>query len=378
VATDAPTATAASIWRTAAIAYVGGRLAVLAGVLAVTTAHAGTSLSDVLTAWDGVFYVRMATDGYPHEIIGPAGRAVESTIVFFPGYGMAGRAVDAVLPGGAFVALVTVALVTGLIATVLVGLLLSRHCSAEVARRGVVLFALFPGSFVFGFAYSEGLAIACAAGCLLLMEDRRWLLAAVLAAVAVLARSPGIAIAVPAALVAIAELRRRQPHALLVPAAAVAAYAGYHAFLGHHTGHWDAWFRGEREGWGQRFDLYEGMVRPVKAALTISDLSYVQVAGWGVLLGALGLALLLKDRAPIALWSYAAAVLALSVTGSLISARPRALLTAFPLLLPLVKRARGPAFVALAVASAAGLAVLTYHYGIGYQPGARNARSMVP
>jgi hypothetical protein len=375
---DEDRATTASIWRTAVLAYVVGRLAVLAGALAVTLAHAGTTLRDALTVWDAEFYERMATSGYPHHIIGPDGRAVGSTIVFPPAYGMLGRVADRVLPGGAPAALLVISLVAGLAATGLVGMLLARHCDAATARRGVVLFAVFPGSFVFGFAYSEGLAIAFAAACLLLMEDERWLAAGAVASLAVLARSPGIAIVVPAAIVAVHQVRRRDVKALIVPGGAIAAYVGFHLFLWHHTGQWDAWFRVEHEGWGQRLDLYEGMLRPVKAALTVSDLPYVQLAGWGVLAGAAGIALLLKDRAPVALWSYAAATLALSLTGSLISARPRALLTAFPLVLPLARRVGGPTFAALVVASTLGLAVLTYHYGIGFQPGARSARSMVP
>jgi hypothetical protein len=212
----------------------------------------------------------------------------------------------------------------------------------------------------------------------LLLEDRRWLAAAAASAAAVLTRSPGIAIVVPAAVVAAVELRRRRADALVVPAAAMVAYAGHHLFLWHHTGVADAWFRVEREGWGQRVDLYEGVLRPVKAAVTFSDLSYVQVAGWGAIVGVLGITMLLKDRAPAALWAYAVALLALSATGSLISTRPRALLTAFPLVLPLATRVRGRAFVAIAAVSGIGLAVLSYHYGIGYLPGSRGPASMVP
>ncbi len=48
---------------------------------------------------------------------------------------------------------------------------------AEAARRAVVLFCLFPGSVIFSMVYAEGIVIPLAAGCILALQQRRWMLA---------------------------------------------------------------------------------------------------------------------------------------------------------------------------------------------------------
>ena len=81
----------------------------------------------------------------------------------------------------------------------LVGLLARRVFSASVAARAMVLFAVFPGSFVLSFAYSEAPFIVFAASCLLLLLDEQWLLAGLAAALATATRPNGVAIVFDAA-----------------------------------------------------------------------------------------------------------------------------------------------------------------------------------
>ena len=92
----------------------------------------------------------------------------------------------AIAPAGdTFAALLNV--FAAIAAVVLVGLLARRLYGAEVAGRTMVLFAVFPGSFVLSFA-AEALLIVLSAACLLFLIDERWLLAGVAAALATATR----------------------------------------------------------------------------------------------------------------------------------------------------------------------------------------------
>ena len=62
---------------------------------------------------------------------------------------------------------------------ILVGHLARRLYDNDVAERAMVLFAVFPGSFVLSYAYAEALLIVLAALCLWFLMDERWLLAGV-------------------------------------------------------------------------------------------------------------------------------------------------------------------------------------------------------
>jgi len=67
------------------------------------------SFQNVMTVWDGRWYVRIALHGYPHSVpqgdfYAGTGRQVQSAPAFFPLYPLLMRGLDRVLPGGADVA----------------------------------------------------------------------------------------------------------------------------------------------------------------------------------------------------------------------------------------------------------------------------------
>lgn len=72
----------------------------------------------------------------------------------------------------------------GLVATMLVQRLATSWWGQRAGRRAALLFCLFPGSVVFSMVYAKGILIPIAAGCILGLERRRWVLAAVLAGIA--------------------------------------------------------------------------------------------------------------------------------------------------------------------------------------------------
>ena len=76
---------------------------------------------------------------------------------------LVGRLVDAILPGGPGVALVSLANVLALVAAVLLHrLVLLETGNRAVARRAVWALSLFPPAFVLVWAYGEGLFLALA------------------------------------------------------------------------------------------------------------------------------------------------------------------------------------------------------------------------
>ena len=132
----------------------------------------------VLTQWDGNWYLRIVREGYPRSIPPDITyEQQEARAAFFPLYPNLVRGLDAVLPGGDVFAALALNFVLAVAAVLLVGVLARRLFDAEVAERAMVLFAVFPGSFVLSFAYAEALLIVLAAVCLWCLLEERWLLA---------------------------------------------------------------------------------------------------------------------------------------------------------------------------------------------------------
>ena len=122
------------------------------------------------------------------------------------------RFVDAIAPGGDTIAALFVNFVLALVAMLLIGRLALRLTDdAEVAARAMMMFAVFPGSFVLSFAYSEAALIAlCAACLLLLLLDERWVLAGLVGALATATRPNGVAIVVACAVASFIAIRQRR------------------------------------------------------------------------------------------------------------------------------------------------------------------------
>jgi len=256
----------ALIW--AALAYLLSRAAVIAGAGAVSAAQkprptSGTGpILDVLNSWDGAWYYEVARHGYPHHI--PPHVTffqLEARAAFFPLFPRVVWVINKVLPGGDVVAALGLNLLLGAVFVLLVGLMTRRLFGNKVASRAMVLTALFPGSFVLSFAYSEAIVLVLVAGCLLLLMQRRWLLAGILAGLATASRPNAIAIVascVVAAIVAIVQ--RREWKALLAPLLAPVGWISFQLFLAHQTGEHDAWFRVQGEAWDEGTSFRELLV----------------------------------------------------------------------------------------------------------------------
>ena len=203
-------------------------------------------ITEVLLSWDGRWYLDIVRHGYPHSI--PPNITYEQSearAAFFPVYPLTVRLVDAIAPGGDTIAALFVNFVLALVAMLLIGRLALRLTDdAEVAARAMVIFAVFPGSFVLSFAYAEAALIALCAACLLLLLDERWVLAGLVGALATATRPNGVAIVAACAVASFIAIRQRRDWmSLAAPLLSPIGFVAFQAFLRHHTDESWPWFR---------------------------------------------------------------------------------------------------------------------------------------
>lgn len=328
-------------------AYVVSRLCVLAaaGVRAsqiavdaradgITEPTAYQTITNVLTSWDGRWYLELIRRGYPDNI--PANityEQLEARAAFFPVYPWTVRLLDVVLPGGDTFAALFVNVIFGAIAVLLVGLIARRLYSVSVAARAMTLFAVFPGSFVLSFAYSEATLIVLAAACLLFLLDERWLLAGLAAALATGARPNGIALVAACAVASFVAIRsKRDWWSLIAPVLAPIGFIGFQLYVDHAAGERGAWFRVQREAWAEGTSFGLTALKNTFGFLT-SPLSSPTDALTALTLLALGGAIYCawKVRLSLVLSVYSAMIIVLMLAPETVTARPRFMFTAFPL-----------------------------------------------
>jgi hypothetical protein len=240
-------------------------------------------------AWDGHWYARVAARGY---LLIP-GR--QSDPAFFPLYPILMRGLHTIgLPlvvAGALVA--NAALLAAVPAFHRLG---QRLLPEQVALRGAVFLALAPLGYVFSMAYPESLLLAFCVFALLAALDGRFGLAAVLAGLAALTRPEGALLAIVIggmAWRAWASLdpagRGRAIAAVLAGPAAVLAFMGY---LQWALGDMHAWSRAEQP-WGRSFGL-DGPLRAVESlphlvstdALLVRDVVFLALSAALLILAA--------------------------------------------------------------------------------------------
>jgi hypothetical protein len=377
------------------------------GLLALVlwSAARDKSAYTLLTArWDALWYTRVAELGYGYEVR-LANGDVHSNLAFFPLLPWLERLVAAVSPlsyadGGFVVALLSsFAAAWGIFAV-------TDHVHGRRAGVcAVLLWAVLPVGIVQSMAYSESLFTALAAWSLYAVLTGRWVTAGVLASLAGLTRPVGLAVVAAVWAAAIASFVRDRRAADLGPSgqpgsvarttgarpgthapgpaaptlprratapdgagAAVRApgapaasrtrralgmflaplgAAAYVLWVGQHTGKGPLGYLDVQAGWRNGFDGGYAFARFVADKFTSFPSA---LAGVGLIAG-VGLVVRLyvvcvRRRQPLPLLVYAGVVTALALcASSYFGSKPRLLLPAFPLLLPLAQalaRARTP------------------------------------
>ncbi len=155
---------------------------------------------DATERQDAIWYLRLAAEGWSTD---------DASAAFFPVYPLTVRAVAWVLPGDDLLAALLVSNLAFLGALLALFALTAEAFGDRVARRAIVVAAIFPTSFFFLAPYTESLFLLLSL--LAFRESRhdRWGRVAVLGAMAALTRSVGILL-VPALLIeAISRSRAR-------------------------------------------------------------------------------------------------------------------------------------------------------------------------
>ncbi|MFJ8062029.1 hypothetical protein [Streptomyces sp. NPDC096142] len=355
-------------------------------VLAVWSAARGKNAYTLLTArWDALWYTRVAGQGYGYEVRLPNGD-VHSNLAFFPLLPWLERAVHAVSPlsyadGGFVVAvLASLAAAWGIFAV-------AEHLYGRRAGVcAVLLWVVLPVGIVQSMAYSESLFTALAAWSLYAVLTGRWPTAGALALLAGLTRPVGLAVVAAVWVAGIASFtglgsrakRSGQkgpaewstavtPSASVTPTASTAApsfvrdrsaapapgarnwrcalgmliaplgAAGYVLWVGQRTGKGPLGYLDVQAGWRNGFDGGAAFARFVGDKFTSFPSA---LAGAGLIVG-VGLVLWLyvvgvRQGQPLPLLVYTGVVTALALcASSYFGSKPRLLMPAFPLLLPL-------------------------------------------
>ena len=143
----------------------------------------------------------------------------------------------------------------GAASAVAVWTLAARIRDRRTADRAVLLYCACPGAMTFGMLYPEPLAVALAAGSLLAVLSRKWLIAALLAMLATAAH-PTLTVLIPVlGIIALHAIwTKRDWRSLIAPVVAPLGILGYFAYYGHQYHDYLFWFRIERAGWHQHID----------------------------------------------------------------------------------------------------------------------------
>ncbi|WP_411151918.1 mannosyltransferase family protein [Streptomyces sp. A30] len=321
--------------------------------LALWSAARDKSAYTLLTArWDALWYTRVAELGYGYEVRLPNGD-VHSNLAFFPLLPWLERLLAAATPlsyadaGFAVALLASVAAAWGIFAV-------ADHVHGRRAGVcAVLVWAVLPVGIVQSMAYSESLFTALAAWSLYAVLTGRWVTAGTLALLAGLTRPVGLAVVAAVWAAAVASFVRERGPArpdgahpeerapsvrralgmLLAPLGA----AGYVLWVGHHTGKGPLGYLDVQAGWRNGFDGGQAFARFVADKFTSFPSA---LAGVGLIVG-VGLLVWLyvvcvRQRQPLPLLVYAGIVTALALcASSYFGSKPRLLMPAFPLLLPL-------------------------------------------
>ena len=330
-----------------------------------------------LTWWDGQWYEGIARNGYGLVWVHPDGRLL-SDYAFFPLYPLSERGVAAVT-GLRFVdAGLLVSAASALLAAWGIFAIGNHLYGRRVAILLTVLWAALPVGVVESMAYSESLFTAAAAWALYAAVTGRWVLAGALASLAGLTRPTGVAVAAAVILPATLAVLPRSPetHGSVLPAradrsskrgplvgAALAplGWLGYVGWVGWRTGSVTGYFE-VTDRWGNGFDAGFAFAGWTWGLIRSPDfiLGVLVCLGVAVVIGLLAWCVRQGQPLPLLVFSSVVVVMAFTTTGYF-GSKPRYLLPAFPLLLPLAGwLARQRPVVAVSIVALAATASAAY------------------
>lgn len=369
--------------RRGAVAYILSRLfAVMGAAIAVAAQAVWSRLNDeepingltglvqVFDSWDGHWYLDVVREGYPHHIMPNVTYFVsDARAAFFPLYPRLVHYLDNIIPGGPVTVALAVNVVLGAAFIYLIGVIAKNLFDVKTSEKAMIIAALFPGSFVLNWAYSEALLLTLACMCFIALSKKMWLWAGIFAALGTACRPNGIALVAACAVASLIAIKQdRDWKSLIAPLLSPIGFVGFMAFLMHHTDENFAWFRVQSQAWkeGTSFGAtavsrtFDFILNP-----TGSPTSVLTAASMFAMI--LALIALWKFRIPAMYTAYTAVVLALMLIPATVTARPRFLFTAFPLIFPVARALRDDDdkwWPIVLLIFATGLVTVTGMYGV--------------
>jgi mannosyltransferase PIG-V len=335
-----------------------------------------------LSNWDGLWYRRLANNGYPAHV-----EYGQTTLGFFPLFPIAIWLLEPVFlvftsHNAIWAASVSGALISGVggwIATVLIHRLADGWWGRATARRATILFIVFPGSVIFSMVYSEALLMPLAIGCLWALERRRWVLAGVLAGFGSAVQPVALMLPVVCLAGALLELYRRRGHwrdarrALIAPLLSVTGVGCFMIFLWIWTGSPFANYIAQHHGWSETTDLL-ALVHTATRMAPAFDPNHFNsptvnlnlvfgLIGAVVLAGELYLLWRSRREVPLVAIVWTLGIAFFAYTSEYVPPNPRMLITAFPALMVVARYVQGKWFAVLVFVNVfllAGLSLLTF------------------
>ena len=323
-------------------------------------------------AADGGHYLAIAAHGYTYP---PGQLAHASVFSFFPAYPAAMRSL-AWLPGvtliGAGLAVTAIAGLAAAWGITTLGVKLTAD--PRISLLMVAVWAVAPASTVLEMLYAEALFCALAVWALIALVDRRWLTAAGLTIAAGTVRSTAVAlvaavvVAAGAALIEAARARRPIAGWWRPLAAALLAPLGLLGFLAYvavRTRRLDGWFWIENHTFHMRFDWGTSTLQELKRIFLDAGGVPGLLVALAIVAGTLLLLWSLTERIPPCLHVYTVlvVVMALMSSANWIGSKPRFILPAFLLALP-VARLLAPLRTSVLVPLVAVLTALSTWFGL--------------
>ncbi|WP_030019472.1 glycosyltransferase family 39 protein [Streptomyces monomycini] len=334
-------------------------------VLAAWSAAHGKSWHTLLTArWDSLWYTRVAEQGYGYSVQ-LANGDVHSNLAFFPLLPWLERGLSAVTSLSAADAGLAVSWLASLAAAWALYLTGERLHGPRAGVALAALWAALPVGIVQSMAYSESLFTALAAWGVYCVLTGRWVAAGVLASLAGLTRPVGAAVVAAVWITAAVTLwrdrapgggpaggepvgdgpagggpvtrpgggprLRRHRRMLLGVLLAPLGWCGYFLWVGVREGGLTAYLD-VQGGWGNGFDggvAFASFLWDLGLPAGLGLLAGVALVVWLYVLGA-------RRGQPLPLLVYGGAVLLLALTAKgYFGSKPRLMMPAYPLLLPL-------------------------------------------
>ncbi|MGW5003090.1 hypothetical protein ACWEP8_36165 [Streptomyces hydrogenans] len=310
--------------------------------LAIYSAFNGKDPLVLLSArWDSLWYARVADYGYDFSVQAPDGRHL-SSMAFFPLLPLLERSAASlgISSSQAGLAISLVASLAAAVGLFRVGLYVH---SAKVGHLLVCLWASLPVSIVQSMAYSESLFVALSSWAIYAVFRERWVIAGLLAFFAGLTRPVGLAVAVAVFVGAFLTVKsvgsrlsaRRYGEILCACVIAPLGAVGYILWVGWQRKSIFGYFQ-VQEGWGNGFDggiaFSRFLAEPIWDSWILVALFMASI----ICLAALPHVILFRQGQSMPLIFYSAIVTLLAIGASgYFGSKPRLLIPAFPLLLPL-------------------------------------------